>query len=198
MHAINLLPGRDDSALVEFLNWALSIGRLLIIIVETLALGTFIYRFTIDWQIVDLKDNVKRARMVVASFKNQEEIFRNFQARLSLLNKLDSVSANTPNTMNDIIEMGKGYVTFKSINVSNSEIRIEAKSHTVSSLTAFVTSLKQYPRVRSVSIDKVENKTSSAEIVVGISADLAQENSTKVTKTEQLQITEPFADQRSQ
>ncbi len=196
MHAINLLPGRDDSMLINFLNWALSIGRLLIILVETLALGTFLYRFTIDWQIVDLKDKVKAQRSIVASFKNQEETFRDFQVRLGLLKGLDALSSNSPNTLNDIIEMGRGYITFKSISVSSAAIRIEAKAHTAAPLLAFVSSLKQYRQVKAVSIDKVENKTSSAEIVVGISADLAQNDLSKNLKSEQAQILEPFAEQK--
>jgi hypothetical protein len=176
MHKINLLPGKENTVLIEFLNWALSIGRLLIILVETLALGTFLYRFTIDYQIVDLKDDVQRQRAFVSSYKSHEEIYRNFNARLELLKKLDAQSGNNPKILQDIIEMGKGYVTFQSIHLSSTEIQVEAKASTLPPLTAFVNSLKAYPKVTSVSIDKVENKTSSAEFLVGASASLQGES----------------------
>lgn len=169
-NSINLLPGKGDTLLMQFLNWALTIGRLLIILVETLALGTFLYRFSLDWQIGDLKDKIKVQRAIVTSYKSQEDTFRDLQTRLDLLNSLDNESGNTPKILNDIIEMGKGYITFRNIYVSDSLIRIEAQAQSTPPLSAFVNSLKKYREVSGISIDKVENKTSSAEIIVGISA----------------------------
>lgn len=192
MHEINLLPSRDDSLLLQFLNWALTIGRLLIILVETLALGTFLYRFSLDMQIQDLKDKIKIQRSIVTSFKSAEDSFRNLQTRLSLIKKFDAAGEHSPKVLSDIIEMGKGYVTFRNIYISNSVIRIEAQAPTVVPLTAFVNSLKKYPPVAGVSIDKVENKTSSVAIVVGISAYL-KESGQSIEPEEELQ-TKPFGD----
>lgn len=185
MHSINLLPGKGDTLLIQFLNWALTIGRLLIILVETLALGTFLYRFTLDWNIGDLKDKIKVQRSIVANYKSQEDNFRNLQTRLGLLKKLDAQSDEGPRILNDIIEKGKGYITFRSIYISGSLIRIEAQTTTVAPMTAFVNSLKKYPRVSSISIDKVENKTKSAELIVGISAFLKQNSQSVRTVIEQ-------------
>ena len=74
MHGINLMPNRGDTVLIQFLNWALTIGRLLIILVETLALGTFLYRFSLDMQIVDLKDKIKVQRAFVTAYKSQRSL----------------------------------------------------------------------------------------------------------------------------
>lgn len=172
MHNINLLPKKGDSLLIQFLNWALTVGRLLIILVETLALGTFLYRFSLDWQIGDLKDKVKQERAIVESFKPQEDVFLDLQSRLSLIKKIDAKSTSSPKILNEIIEMGRGYVTFRTIYLSGQLVRIEAQSPTVAPLMAFVNLLKAYPPVSSISIDKVENKTSSAVVIVGISINL--------------------------
>lgn len=192
MHGINLLPNRGDTVLMQFLNWALTIGRLLIILVETLALGTFLYRFSLDMQIVDLKDKIKVQRAFVTSFKSQEDNFRNLQARLDLIKKYDAKAESSPKVLSDIIDMGKGYITFRNINVSNTVILIEASAPTVAPLTAFVNSLKKYPAVKTISIDKVENKTSSAEINVGISAYLTRDAQTADSTAGQLQTEWPF------
>lgn len=170
MHGINLLPDKGDSVLVQFLTWALSVGRLLIIIVETLALGTFLYRFTLDWQIIDLKDKIKAQRAIVASFKSQEDIFRNMQTRLDLIKKLDNMSSHNPQMLSDIVEMGRGYVTFRRIYVTDKSVSIEAYASNPAPITAFVAALKEHPRIQSISIDKIENKTTSSEVVAGINA----------------------------
>ncbi len=170
MHGINLLPDKGDSVLVQFLTWALSVGRLLIIIVETLALGTFLYRFTLDWQIIDLKDKIKAQRAIVTSFKSQEDIFRNMQARLDHIKKLDNMSANNPQMLSDIVEMGRGYVTFRRVYVTDKSVSIEAYASTPAPITAFVAALKEHPRIQSISIEKIENKTTSSEVTAGINA----------------------------
>ena len=174
MHQINLLPNNGDTMFVQFLNWALTIGRLLIILVETLALGVFLYRFSLDMQTQDLKDKIKVQRSIVQSYKSQEDTFRNLQSKLELLKKYDAQSINSPNTLEKIIDKGRGHITFRKIYISNDVIRIEAQAPTATPLTEFVNYLKTYPAVTGISVDKVENKTSSAVIIVGISAHLTK------------------------
>lgn len=194
IHEINLMPKSGNAYVMDFLNWALTIGRLLIIIVETLALGTFIYRFSWDYQIGNYKDKISPKRQQVLAFKPMEDSYRNLQSRLDLIKKYDEQSKNSPQILNDIVEMGRGYISFRNIYISNTSIRIEAQAATVAPLTAFVNSLKKYPLVNTLSIDKVENKTSSVAIIVGITATLKQNGPVENVSNEQLQSTSPFSE----
>ncbi len=181
---------------MQFLNWALTIGRLLVILVETLALGTFLYRFSLDMQIQDLKDKIKTERLIVTSFKSEEDKFRDLQAKLDLIKKISGVSENNPKMLSDVIEMGKGYVTFRNVSISTKVIQIEAQASSVAPLRAFIESLKKYPPVASVSIDKVENKTSSVAIIVSINMNLKQNDQSAIFGEDQLQTTVPFDDKK--
>lgn len=193
MHQINLLPSRGDTLLMQFLNWALTIGRLLIILVETLALGTFLYRFSLDMQIQDLKDKIKDQRNMVLAYKSQEDKFRSLQATLDLVKKIDASSEKSPKILSDIIEIGKGKITFRNVTLSTSSIQIEAVASTVAPLRSFVNDLKKYPSVESVSIDRVENKTSSVEIIISINADLKQSGQQISLEDDSSQTGEPFS-----
>jgi hypothetical protein len=172
---INLLPDSGDSFLTQFFNWALTIGRLLIILTEMVALGTFIYRFGLDMQIVDLHDKIKAESFIVANFKDAEATFRDIQERLATVKRYTSVGATTTSTFTDIAKMGEGKVTFKDLTITTNNAKIEVAAPSASSLTQFVDLLKNYPAVSSVSIDKVENNTTSAQIIVNISATLKQQ-----------------------
>jgi len=169
---INLLPEKGDSLVTQFLNWALTIGRLLIILTETLALGTFVYRFSLDMKIVDLHDQIKAKSAIVKNFKPYEDTYRNLQDRLALAKTFGETSAITPNVFHDIIEMGRGIVTFRTILIADNAVKIEVQAPASTNVSTFVNSLKQYPEVASVSIDKVENKTANANVTVGITAQL--------------------------
>src|SRR5689334_11570583 len=92
---INLLPNKGDSLFEQFLSWALTVGRLLIIITETLALSVFLYRFVLDVQIIDLHDKIKQESAIIDNLKDQEESFRNLQTRLLLAKNFDTKKDTT-------------------------------------------------------------------------------------------------------
>jgi len=192
MHEINLLPNRENILLIQFLRWSLTIGRLLIILVETLALGTFLYRFSLDMQISDLNDDIKQQRVFATNFKEQEDKFRNLQVRLDLSKKIDAMGENNPKILSDIIEMGRGYITFKNISISTNAIQIEAQASTIGPLRIFINTIKKYPQFESVSIDKVENKTESAVIIISINVNLKQSYQPVMLGEDKLQENDSF------
>jgi hypothetical protein len=172
IHSINLLPNKGGGLVDQFLSWALSIGRLLIILTETLALSVFLYRFSIDMRIVDLHDLIKNQRAIVEQFKTVEDTSRNLHARLAIAKEQEEDTSSATTVFSDIIEMGRGKITFRNLVVSESSVKIEAQSQSSSLLNSFISGLKTYPEVEKVSIDSVENRTSSAVIIMSITAQL--------------------------
>ena len=172
INSINLLPNKGEGFLTQFINWALTIGRLLVILTETLALGTFLYRFSIDMKIIDLHDQIKNKSLIVKSLKASEDKYRDLQDRLTLIKKYDDAGSKTPTIFRDIIEMGRGQITFKNITVAFDKVRVEAQAPSSNALSQFIVSLKKYSAISSISIDHVENKSSGGYISVGITGNL--------------------------
>lgn len=170
--SINLLPKKEDSFLTQFLDWALTIGRLLIILTEIVALGTFLYRFTLDMQLVDFHDKIKNDSFILINFKNAEDTFRDIQARLASVKQYNAVANTTGNVFADIIKMGQGKVTFKDLSVSTQLATISLQAATGKAVKQFVDALKNDPSVTSVVVDKVDANPSSATISVDITATL--------------------------
>lgn len=169
---INLLPNQGESFTTKFFNWALSIGRLLIILTEMVALATFLYRFGLDAQIVDLHDKITEESYVVANFHTAETTFRDLQDRLAVIKRYGAIGQTTTGIFSQITQMGLGKVTFKDITVTTQSAKIEVESPSSSTLSQFVDSLKNDPSVTSVSIDKVQDNASEAQIIVDITATL--------------------------
>ena len=175
VHSVNLILDKKNAVLNQFLTWALSVGRLLVILTEVLALSVFLYRFSLDMKIVDLHDKINQASAIVQSFKNSEEEFRNLQLRLAYAKFYHAHADESLVILQDIIALGKDAVTFKNVTITKSSIQIEAQSPFTTSLSRFVQNVKNYAKVSSLSVDKVENKPSSAIIVIGISGGLQQD-----------------------
>lgn len=170
--SINLLPKKSGGFIAQFFEWALAIGRLLIILTETLALATFLYRFSLDMRIVDLNDKIKVETLIVKNFSKSEEAFRNLQDKLALAKEYGTTSANAPILFNDIAELGRGRITFRELLVSTDSVKIEAEARSSAPLSLFVNDLKKHPAIESVTIEKVDNNTSSARIIVSINASI--------------------------
>jgi hypothetical protein len=169
---INLLPHDSENFMTQFFNWALSIGRLLIILTEMVALATFVYRFSLDSQLVDLHDKIKSESFILDNFQTAENTFVDIQARLAAIQQYSTVGSRTSTIFAAITKMGQQKITFKDLTIDTQDAKIEVESPTVAPLASFVNELKKYPLITSVSIDNVASDPTSAEITVIITAEL--------------------------
>ena len=169
--SINL--SKSQTSLTDrFINWALTFGRLVIIITEVVALSAFIYRFSLDRQLVDLHSKITQEQAIVNYLKNSESNYRNLQSRLSLAANYSSLSQERIKIFSDVIGFAPQNMIFNSLSLFSNNIRIDADVSSFASLNTFINSLKNYPAIDTVSVDKIENKPSSAVITVNITATL--------------------------
>jgi len=168
--SINLLKSKEGGFIDRFINWALTVGRIVVILTELVALGAFIYRFSLDRQIIDLHTKIKQEQTVVGYLKENEDTFRNLQNRLVVANSFGNSSEKKIKILDDIVNFGSDISSFNTITLQEDRVGINASFRSVSSLEQFITSLKNYNSVASVSIDKIENRSSSGTITVGVTA----------------------------
>jgi hypothetical protein len=167
---INLLPDKNNTLLNQFLGWAISIGRLLVILTETLALSVFIYRFSLDMQIIDLHDKIKTDSIIVQNFKDGESTYRGLHNRLAMAKTFDHEPDKTLLLLKELIELGRNRITFKNLIVSTDSVQIEIQSPSSANLSSFTNALKAHPQLEELTVERVENKTSNATITVVLSA----------------------------
>lgn len=172
---INLAKHRGESFVDRFIRFALTTGRIVVILTEVIALGAFLYRFTLDRTLVDLHDRIQQGQAVVNLLKDNETTFRNLQNRLSLAATLTKEGDTMPKYLTDVISYAPSDMQIHTIAVAPDAIRIEATLQSIDSLSTFVDKLKAYPAVTSVSLDRIANQTETATITVDITALLKQQ-----------------------
>lgn len=172
--SINLLENKNKT-LDLIISWALTIGRALVIVVELVALGAFLYRFSLDNQLQDLRTKIKQEQAIVAYQKDSESKYRNLQDRLTLISLVSKDSGKNLKTFKDIVALAPNGLTFKILDLSTEKAQMEASVNSVVVLSSFVDKLKAYPSVESISIDKIQNDTATATITVGISVNFKKQ-----------------------
>lgn len=174
--SINLVR-KPESLLDRFVNWALNIGRAVIIVTEIIALTAFLYRFSLDRQLIDLASKIRSEQAVLNLLAENERVYRNLQNRLTLASTVSKQGRDKVKLIKDIINFAPNGLTFNNIHITEDRTRISADVNSVSTLSNFVESIRSYEEIEKVSIDKIENRPSSAVITVSITAQL------KVDKT---------------
>ena len=86
---LNLLDSlqQEQNQWDQIANWALTIGRWIVILTEIVVIGALIFRFNIDKQISLLRNNVEANRNTLMNMQRQEKIFRHTQKQLNLISQ---------------------------------------------------------------------------------------------------------------
>lgn len=164
--SINLAKNRGESLTDRVIGFALTIGRVLVIFTEAIALGAFLYRFGLDRQLVDLHDRIKQEQAIVDLLKNNEATYRNLQDRLTLVNNINLSVTKSLTLYQNIFTMIPPDMLLTTISLSDTSIHVEATIPSLLSLSSFVKKLNSDARIESVSLDRIENKTSQGSLDV--------------------------------
>lgn len=169
--SVNLVK-RKANLLDEIIRWALNVGRLLIIITEIAAFSAFIYRFSLDRTIIDLHSKIKQEQAIVESLKDREEIYRNLQERILSASIYNSTGDRRVRILEDIIGFTPPEISFNTFSIENDDIKIDLNISSISSLNAFVETLRSYPQISSVTINSISNNNEKNTVNVTLSAKL--------------------------
>lgn len=163
--SINLAKNQGESFTDRFIAWALTIGRLVVILVESVALGAFLFRFTLDRQLVDLHDKIKSEQAIVSLLASNEKTYRNLQDKLSLIKAIQTATGTQIKTFDDITSYIPADMTITSTSLSPSGISLDGSTQSILSLSSLISKLKKYPSADSVSLDKIENRVATGSII---------------------------------
>ena len=170
--SINLLRSTQAQFWDKFLQWALTVGRFLIILTETVALSAFVYRFTLDRQIIDLADSIKEKQIIVSLYKDAEPRYRNLHERLTFVEKTASAEDAKTALLKEFVSLAQGHVAYQSLTIGEKTVDMEVSTNSTGSLSEFLQGVKSLPEVKSVNISRVENKAANGVVLVSITAEL--------------------------
>ncbi len=167
---INLIgKNREESVTQDILRWAVSIGRVIVVVTELIALGALVYRFNIDNKIVDLHDQIKTEHLFVEGQASKEKDYRSIQARLSNIKSINKQTQAKISIMNGILQsITKGDFSSTNLSVNENNIGINGTAFSIFPINNFIQSLKKNPNVISISLDNISSTTEGIQFKVNI------------------------------
>lgn len=141
---IQLLPKEriEKEPLSQFLQWALTFGRYIVIFTEGIVLIVFLSRFWLDSQIIDLKQIITQKAQIVQSAKDFEKEFLEVQAKMKELLALQKEAFAGSHYFTVIEETIPQEAILTKIFINQNELIVEGTANSYDVVTAFVYALK--------------------------------------------------------
>jgi Tfp pilus assembly protein PilN len=160
---------------VRLIKWLLSSGRYIVIIVEMIVIGAFVYRYKLDADLVSLQEEIAQQSAYVQSLKRDEDLIRLTQFQLSSIRAAKSADLNVAGFMGRIAFLTPKNVRLTTLSVSNGGGKLTEKSNfnlvgntsSNSEVTIFLKSLQQDPMFEDVTLANISFEGSTVFTITG-------------------------------
>lgn len=128
--SINLVikPEDQQSISSQFLNWALTYGRYIIILIQIMVLSVFFMRFKLDRDRTDLKESTAQKKALIESFTDMEKEINRIHKRLRDVKTISTNQDIYPRVINFLEINTPSAVTYSSISFSKDSLGLVAVS----------------------------------------------------------------------
>lgn len=163
LHGFNLLQGsiRPEDTWDRINSWVNNAGRIIIIIVEMIVIGSFVARVIIDTQTKNLLEDEQTNSQALAAFRNQEIQFLDQQQQFESYKQVWNQSSTMAGVMTDIDQLRPRNVIDLSITFQGDLIDIKGEA-AVSEIGDFENALKTSDKFAEVQVTEIEQVPSTS------------------------------------
>lgn len=166
---INLIGKPKESLTSDFLKWAISAGRIIIVVTELIALSALLYRFTLDRKIIDLHDQIKNASLFVNAQEAKEADYRSIQGRLDNIKLIKSQTDKKVAIINEILEaISSGNFSATNLSIDQKSININGLAYSIFPINDFIDLMKNNKDISSISLDDVASTAQGVQFKMAI------------------------------
>ena len=155
------------------MKWALTTFRFIVIVVELVVIGGFLFRFWLDVRISDLDDEIKQKSALISSRSSFEQDFREKQLKLNMIDFITS-DEHKALPLFDLVNEGIPADTqLLEFSKEKSQIIVRAATVNETSIAAFLQYLVNSEEVSNPVLTRVESNADSPFVEFFIEADIS-------------------------
>lgn len=175
---INLLPkdSFEYSVLGKFLKWALTTGRVLVVLTEFVVILAFGSRFYYDMRVNDLIEENKSKQQVVDSYAEIERQMREVLSKQRVVSGFLENNLSIGERITSISRITPADVTYEDLNINESGFSLAGVAGSEGGFANLLIGIKTLPDVENVSIGSVEYDQRAGTISFKIQVGVSQES----------------------
>lgn len=183
--SINLLP-RDSFETSTFgviLEWLLVFGKWTVILTQLVVMGAFLYRFTLDRTLTDLRKAITNDVAVIKSYEQVERDYTLLQKQVATAKKTITTQELAIRTLSELGRITPTEIWFDRITLSPDTLALTAYAASLPAFGQFLTAVQANPTFNGIRIGKIESSASrGAQMQFEISMSLAGATTTQGAK----------------
>jgi Tfp pilus assembly protein PilN len=158
---LNLLPKDPflSTPIGRLLQWALSVGRYLVIFTEAVVIMSFATRFTLDRRITDLNGTIFQQRSIIDSYGDLEQQVRATQKKIDTYLQIEQQD-NLAEVFPALTEITPQDVKLEELNIQPGTVLFSGTARSNISLNLLINNIQLSPRFSDVFVEKIETGSS--------------------------------------
>lgn len=175
--SINLLPrdAFENSTLGVVLEWSLVFGKWAVILTQLVVMGAFLYRFTLDRNLTDLRKAIAKDVAIVKSYDQVERDFSLAQKQVNSAKQILAAQDLIQKTFVGIGNITPSEVWYDRITITPSTLALTAYAASLPAFGQFLSAIQNDPAYVSVRIGKIESSSiKGANMQFDVSMNLAK------------------------
>ena len=149
----------EESFSGQFLAWALTYGRYIIIITQIFVLSVFFLRFKLDRDHTDLKESVSQKQALVESVSDLETEIRQVQGKLIYIKEITAYQDGFLKVIRFLQENTPSDTTFSTLVISTEKIHFSATAKNLRTFNLLLGKLQQGNKFTDVTLEDILRKS---------------------------------------
>ncbi len=154
-HGINLLPEKSRNFTEKVLYFALHYLRYIIVITQIVVITVFFFRFTIDQQIVDLKEKVNQKQEIIKLTAPIVVEAHEVSGKMDYIKKQTTLQDKFLANINSVFSSVPKEISLFELDISDKSVTLRGKSTTIEAVRYINAILQKRPGFKKVRIDTV-------------------------------------------
>lgn len=150
----------SKSVLGRFLKWAMSVGRLVVILTNLIVIAVIIARFKLDNDLQNLNEELTEKQTVITASQELEQNVRSLQKRLNLISQYQNKGLQPITTLDTLTKIIPLDVAFSELTLQENNLNLTADSYSNSGLATFLSLLKQSGQFEQINLKSVVSDAS--------------------------------------
>ncbi|MBI4037269.1 PilN domain-containing protein [Candidatus Daviesbacteria bacterium] len=172
---VNLLIRKEEQIKlhIRLLKWLLSSGRFIVIAVELITIGAFIYRYKLDTNLLDLQEKIEAQIPYIESMKTDEITIRQLQFQLATIKQIRQESPGFTQAILRISQLTPKSVKLTGISLDRTQtfpktiFRISGQTGSNLEISAFMKALQKDPAFAEVTLTNISFEERTTFTITG-------------------------------
>ena len=140
------------------MQWALSVGRYLVIFTELVVIISFGTRFTLDRRATDLNSAIYQKKLIIESLGDLEERVRDVQQRIESYKQIEQ-QQNLADAFPALTQITPPDIVLEELTVQPGRVGLAGTARSNSAFNTLITNIQLSPAFADVVVDRIESGT---------------------------------------